>query len=54
MSKSLYWKVVSFEYILGSSDKEEARVKPPQRELNSLALSKGVEIHKDMFSTNRR
>ena len=30
---------VSFEYILGSSDKEEARVKPAQRELDSLALS---------------
>ena len=30
---------VSFEYILGSSDKEEARVKPTQRELDSLALS---------------
>ena len=30
---------VSFEYILGSSDKEEARVKPTQDELNQLALS---------------
>lgn len=30
---------VSFEYILGSSDKEEARVKPTQEELDSLALS---------------
>ena len=30
---------VSFEYILGSSDKEDARVKPTQEELDSLALS---------------
>ena len=30
---------VSFEYILGSSDKEEARVKPTQDELDELALS---------------
>ena len=30
---------VSFEYILGSSDKEEARVKPTQEQLDSLALS---------------
>ena len=30
---------VSFEYILGSSDKEEARVKPTQKELDTLALS---------------
>ena len=30
---------VSFEYILGSSDKEEARVKPTQNELDQLALS---------------
>ena len=30
---------VSFEYILGSSDKEEARVKPTQDELDQLALS---------------
>ena len=30
---------VSFEYILGSSDKEEARVKPTQDELNELALA---------------
>ena len=30
---------VSFEYILGSSDKEEARVVPTQDELNELALS---------------
>ena len=30
---------VSFEYILGSSDKEEARVKPTQEGLDSLALS---------------
>ena len=30
---------VSFEYILGSSDKEEARVKPTQDELDRLALS---------------
>ena len=30
---------VSFEYILGSSDKEEARVKPTQDELDELALA---------------
>ena len=30
---------VSFEYILGSNDKEEARVKPTQDELDELALS---------------
>ena len=30
---------VSFEYILGSSDKEEARVKPTQNELDQLASS---------------
>lgn len=30
---------VSFEYILGSSDKEEARVKPTEEELDQLALS---------------
>ena len=30
---------VSFEYILGSSDKEEARVKPTQDELDQLDLS---------------
>lgn len=30
---------VSFEYLLGSSDKEEARVKPSQGELDSCALS---------------
>ena len=30
---------VSFEYILGNSDKEEARVKPTQKELDTLALS---------------
>ena len=30
---------VSFEYILGSSDKEEAIVKPTQDELDQLALS---------------
>ena len=30
---------VCFEYILGSSDKEEARVKPTQDELDQLALS---------------
>ena len=30
---------VFFEYILGSSDKEEARVKPTQDELDQLALS---------------
>ena len=30
---------VSFEYILGSSDQEEARVKPTQDELDELALS---------------
>ena len=30
---------VSFEYILGSSDKEETRVKPTQNELDQLALS---------------
>ena len=30
---------VPFEYILGSSDKEEARVKPTQDELDQLALS---------------
>ena len=30
---------VSFEYILGSSNKEEARVKPTQKELDTLALS---------------
>ena len=30
---------VSFEYILGSSEKEEARVKPTQDELDQLALS---------------
>ena len=30
---------VSFEYILGSSDKEDARVKPTQDELDQLALS---------------
>ena len=30
---------VSFEYLLGSSDKEEARVKPTQDELDQLALS---------------
>lgn len=30
---------VSFEYLLGSSDKEEARVKPSQGELDSYALS---------------
>ena len=30
---------VSFEYILGSSDKEEARVVPTQAELDELALS---------------
>ena len=36
---------VSFEYILGSSDKEEARVKPTQKELDTLALlSMGDEI----------
>ena len=29
---------VSFEYILGSGDKEEARVKPTQDELDQLAL----------------
>lgn len=29
---------VSFEYILGSSDKEESRVKPTQKELDTLAL----------------
>ena len=29
---------VSFKYILGSSDKEEARVKPTQKELDTLAL----------------
>ena len=29
---------VSFEYILGSSNKEEARVKPTQKELDTLAL----------------
>ena len=29
---------VSFEYILGSSDKEEARVKHTQKELDTLAL----------------
>lgn len=30
---------VSFEYILGSSDKEETRVKPTQDEFDQLALS---------------
>ena len=30
---------VSFEYILGSSNKEEAIVKPTQKELDTLALS---------------
>ena len=30
---------VSFEYLLGSSDKDEARVKPSQGELDSYALS---------------
>ena len=30
---------VSFEYLLGSSDKEETRVKPSQGELDSYALS---------------
>ena len=30
---------VSFEYILGSSDKEKARVKPTEEELDQLALS---------------
>ena len=30
---------VSFEYILGSSDKEEVRVKPTEEELDQLALS---------------
>ena len=30
---------VSFEFIRGSSDKEEARVKPTQDELNELALA---------------
>lgn len=30
---------VSFEYILGSSDKEDARVKPTQDELDQLAVS---------------
>lgn len=30
---------VSFEYILGNSDKEEARVKPTEEELDRLALS---------------
>ena len=30
---------VSFEYLLGSNDKEEARVKPSQGELDSCALS---------------
>ena len=30
---------VSFEYIIGSSDKEEARVVPTQDELDELALS---------------
>ena len=30
---------VSFEYLLGSSDKEEARVKPSQGVLDSCALS---------------
>ena len=30
---------VSFEYILGSSDKEEARLKPTEEELDQLALS---------------
>lgn len=29
---------VSFEYIFGNSDKEEARVKPTQKELDTLAL----------------
>ena len=29
---------VSLEYILGNSDKEEARVKPTQKELDTLAL----------------
>lgn len=29
---------VSFEYILGNSDKEEARVKSTQKELDTLAL----------------
>lgn len=29
---------VSFEYILGNCDKEEARVKPTQKELDTLAL----------------
>ena len=30
---------VSFEYILGSSDKEKSRVKPTEEELDQLALS---------------
>lgn len=30
---------VSFEYLLGNSDKEEARVKPTEKELDQLALS---------------
>lgn len=30
---------VSFEYLLGNSDKEEARIKPSPKELDSCALS---------------
>ena len=38
---------VSFEYLLGSSDKEEARVKPSQGELDSYALSAIAEEIKE-------
>ena len=38
---------VSFEYLLGSSDKEEARVKPSQGDLDSYALSAIAEEIKE-------
>ena len=38
---------VSFEYLLGSSDKEEARVKPSQDELDVQALSAKAEEIKE-------
>ena len=42
---------VSFEYILGSSDKEEARVKPTQDELDQLALS---ALADDLYDTMKK
>ena len=38
---------VSYEYLLGSSDKEEARVKPSQGELDSCALSEKADEIKE-------